>query len=324
MKNYNRPGSTPSCRRVLGMSRRLGDSRIFGTFLVGGAAYAASHHSLGSHACINRFLHTSLSGAIARAAAFIGGGEGAVRGTLFGEERVVVRGGSSKVSREKSRRRSVDSRTESPFFSASQALLGLNVFMYGLQVLTKDSITLVFAKVNQLIMAGQYWRLITPAFFHGNLMHLAVNCYSLYNIAPSLERLTGSSRLVVTYLIAAIAGNVASFYGSPAPSLGASGAVFGLGGALAMYFYQNKSLYGKKSEYVLKQLWQTLLINMVYGFANPRIDNYGHIGGLVGGALAAYLLGPTLKIVEVDGGARRYLADVPPVGILASKPIRIS
>jgi len=264
-----------------------------------------------------------LNNAIAQGVSLIGGGEAAVRDILFGEGYQTVRGGSNMSSTRNTRRRSLQSRSGDPILTASQGLLGINILMYGLQVLTKDSITLAVAKVNQLIVAGQYWRLITPAFFHGNLMHLAVNCYSLYNIAPSLERLAGSPRLVVTYMVAALAGNVASFYGSPAPSLGASGAVFGLGGALAMYFYQNKSLYGRKSDYVLKQLWQTLLINMMYGFANPRIDNYGHIGGLIGGAVAAYLLGPTLKIVETDGGAKKYLADVPPIGIFASKPVRI-
>lgn len=319
MKNYIHVGHTPSCRRVLGGGRTLG------AVVVGGAAFIASHRSLEPRGVFHH-LHMSLHGAIAQGAAFVGGGEAAIRGMFFGKGHQAMRGGGSGPSiTRNTRRRSGQSHSgNSNMIHATQGLLAINIFMYGLQVWTKDSITLVVAKVNQLIIAGQYWRLLTPAFFHGNLMHLAVNCYSLYNIAPSLERLGGSPRLVVTYIIAAIAGNVASFYGSPAPSLGASGAVFGLGGALAMYFYQNKSLYGKKSDYVLKQLWQTLLINMMYGFANPRIDNYGHIGGLVGGAVAAYLLGPTLKIVETDGVSRKYLADVPPIGIFASKPIRIS
>ena len=105
-------------------------------------------------------------------------------------------------------------------------------------------------------------------------MHLAVNCYSLYNLAPMVETLSGSKRLLAVYLAAAVTGNVASFLGSTAPSLGASGAVFGVGGALGMYFYQNKELWGKKADYMLKSLWQTLLMNLLYGLANPRIDNW--------------------------------------------------
>lgn len=248
---------------------------------------------------------------------------------LGSTDRKGIRGGS------RSKIRSYPQKASTDFpITVSQGLLGLNILMYGIQVLTKDAITVWGAKVNQLILNGQYWRLITPAFFHGNLMHLAVNCYSLYNIAPALERLTGKKRLVVAYLVAAVAGNVASFYGSPAPSLGASGAVFGLGGALAMYFYQNKSIYGKRSDYVLKQLWQTLLINMAYGFANPRIDNWGHFGGLVGGALVAYLFGPRLKVIKTsssgslakntNSSAPTYIVDVPPLRLLAADPIRVS
>ena len=89
-----------------------------------------------------------------------------------------------------------------------------------------------------------------------------------------------------------------------------------------MYFYRNKNVYGRRSDYVLKSLWQTLLINVLYGLTNPRIDNYGHFGGLVGGALAAYLLGPKLRVVQTRDG-KRYLADVPPVPVFASRPMPI-
>jgi len=193
---------------------------------------------------------------------------------------------SSPASRRRmgSRRKSSRGRSDVGI-TASQGLLGLNVVMYALQLATKDAITMLLAKVNPLIASGQYWRLVSPALVHGNFMHLAINCYSLWNIAPALEGLTGSPRMLVTYFVAAIGGNVASYVFSPHPSLGASGAVFGLGGALAMYFYRNKNVYGRRSDYVLKSLWQTLLINVLYGLTNPRIDNFGHMGGLVGGAV---------------------------------------
>ena len=191
----------------------------------------------------------------------------------------------SPASRRRMASRRNSGRRSDQGITASQGLLGLNIVMYGLQLATKDAITMLFAKVNPLIASGQYWRLVSPALVHGNLMHLAINCYSLWNIAPSLEGLTGSPRMLVTYFVAAIGGNVASYALSPRPSLGASGAVFGLGGALAMYFYRNKNVYGRRSDYVLKSLWQTLLINVLYGLTNPRIDNFGHLGGLVGGAV---------------------------------------
>lgn len=161
-----------------------------------------------------------------------------------------------------------------PALTFTTALIGLNALLYGAQVLSKDALTIWGIKINSLILKGQLWRLVTPAFLHGNVMHLAVNCYSLYSLGPVVENVSGGRRLLAVYLAAALAGNVASFYGSAVPSLGASGAVFGVGGALAVYFYRNKELYGKRADFVLKQLWQTLLLNLVFGLTNPRIDNW--------------------------------------------------
>ena len=190
------------------------------------------------------------------------GGTGAGFGVFQQQQSGSRRRGSSSSS---PRRNASRGAAGAAGLTASQGLLGLNVVMYALQVATKDALTMLFAKVNPLIAGGQYWRLVSPALVHGNLMHLAVNCYSLWNIAPALEGLTGSPRMLVTYFVAALGGNVASYVMSPNPSLGASGAVFGLGGALAMYFYRNKNVYGRRSDYVLKSLWQTLLINVLYG-----------------------------------------------------------
>jgi membrane associated rhomboid family serine protease len=193
------------------------------------------------------------------------GGTGTGFGVFQQQQSGSRRRGSSSSSSSSSRRNASRGAGAAGGLTASQGLLGLNVVMYALQVATKDAVTMLFAKVNPLIAGGQYWRLVSPALVHGNLMHLAVNCYSLWNIAPALEGLTGSPRMLVTYFVAALGGNVASYVMSPNPSLGASGAVFGLGGALAMYFYRNKNVYGRRSDYVLKSLWQTLLINVLYG-----------------------------------------------------------
>jgi membrane associated rhomboid family serine protease len=203
-------------------------------------------------------------------------------------------------------------------------LLATNVLLFGLQVLTNQAVTLLGIKVNSLIIAGQYWRLLTPAFLHGNLIHLAVNSASLNNLGPVLEASTGPYRYVVVYLTAALGGTIASFLGSKAPSLGASGAIFGVGGAIAVYFYRNKDIFGQKSDYVLNQLWRTLLINLGYGMLNSRIDNWGHLGGMVGGALAAYLLGPAYKLVKFPGNNGVWLVDKPPLPFLKGESRQIS
>ncbi|KAL4426848.1 hypothetical protein ABPG77_006634 [Micractinium sp. CCAP 211/92] len=207
-----------------------------------------------------------------------------------------------------------------PARRATDVLLVGNALLFGLQLLSKELVTVWGIKINALIVAGQWWRLLTPAFLHGNLMHLVVNSYSLNNLGPTVERTAGSGRFLLMYLAAAVAGNVASFYGSAAPSLGASGAIFGIGGALAMYFYRNKDIHGRRSEIVLRSLWQTLLMNILYGLSNPRIDNWGHMGGMAGGALAALLLGPRWKVVRLPGKRGNWLVDDAPLPWFRSQP----
>lgn len=88
------------------------------------------------------------------------------------------------------------------------------------------------AKYNPLIMEGQYWRLITPVFIHIGIMHLFMNSLSLYYIGPLVERIYGKARFALIYLFAGFTGCLASFLFSPSLSAGASGAIFGLFGAL--------------------------------------------------------------------------------------------
>lgn len=80
------------------------------------------------------------------------------------------------------------------------------------------------AQVNSLIAAGQYWRLLTPIFLHGNAIHLLINCNSLYTLGRALEELAGARRVLCVYALSAVAGTLSSFYGSRAISVGASGA----------------------------------------------------------------------------------------------------
>ncbi|KAI7835528.1 hypothetical protein COHA_010574 [Chlorella ohadii] len=202
----------------------------------------------------------------------------------------------------------------------TDVLLVANVLMFGLQALTNNLITAWGIKANALIHAGQWWRLITPAFLHGGLSHLLVNMYSLNSLGPVVETTVGQRRMLVMYFVSAVAGTVASLYGSPNLSLGASAAIFGMGGAIAVHFYTNRGIYGSRSDRVLSSLWQTLLINLVINGANPRIDHWGHMGGLAGGVLAAFLLGPRWKQTTMPKARGRWLVDDAPLPWLRSSP----
>lgn len=182
--------------------------------------------------------------------------------------------------------------------------------------------SLPFPQINAAIAAGELWRLLTPALLHGNLLHLATNNYALNSLGPLVERVSGRARFISVYTIAAITGTAASYAFTKAPSVGASGAIFGLGGALAVFFYRHKKYFGRASDAVLASLGQSLAINVAMGLVTANVDNWGHAGGLLGGALVAYLLGPRLVVDRpAKGPAVAY--DRPPVGLLAGAPITV-
>lgn len=133
--------------------------------------------------------------------------------------------------------------------------------------------------------AGEWYRLLTGAFLHGGIFHLLLNMYALYLFGPPLEAALGRLRFVALYLLAAL-GAAATSYGFNAPNqptLGASGAIFGL---FAAFFVVSRRL-GRD----VSQLWVLLLINAVLGFVLPNIDWRAHVGGfLTGGAVALVLV----------------------------------
>ena len=159
-----------------------------------------------------------------------------------------------------------------------------------------DMLAALGAKVNDAIVAGQWWRLVTPMFLHGSLAHIAFNMYALYVIGRPLETRYGNLRFLMLFLIGGVAGNVLSFAFSPNASLGSSTAIFGLLAAQAVFFYQNRQLLGGQASRALSQIGSIALINLIIGFTVPQIDNFGHIGGAMGGAAFAWFAGPLLRI----------------------------
>ena len=184
-------------------------------------------------------------------------------------------------------------------------------------------VTLFGIKANDLIDQGQIWRFITPAFLHGSPTHLFVNMLSLHSLGPVTEWTCGRERFMVIYLLAAVFGNVASYLGDDLPSLGASGAIFGLAGALAVYFLRNRSLFGKRFDNLQVRLWVIIVLNLGSGVVLPQIDEWGHLGGLVGGAAAAFLLGPRYELCRIKGVEGVWVVDEPPLERFATPPRKV-
>jgi rhomboid protease GluP len=177
-------------------------------------------------------------------------------------------------------------------------LLGFTVLLFGIQLVSEllfgiDWLFVLGGKINELILAGQVWRLITPAFLHSNLMHIAFNMYALFILGRRIESTYGHGRFLLLYLLSALGGNVLSFVLSDANSLGASTAIFGLLAAEAVFILQNRRLFGQRVRGMLFNIAFILLINLMFGFsANTNIDNFGHLGGLLGGFIFSSLAGP--------------------------------
>ncbi|NMB90049.1 MAG: rhomboid family intramembrane serine protease, partial [Chloroflexi bacterium] len=147
----------------------------------------------------------------------------------------------------------------------------------------------------------QVWRLITPILLHGSLIHIGFNMYALYVIGPGLERYYNSRRFLLLYLIGGFAGNVFSFLFSTSASLGASTAIFALIAAQGIFILKNRFLFGKNATSMLINVGVIVLINLALGLS-PGIDNWGHMGGLVGGLIFAWFAGPIYKIQPQAGG----------------------
>ncbi len=173
-------------------------------------------------------------------------------------------------------------------------LIALNVILYVIPVLTNSYDTIInnFCVYGPLIKAGQYYRIITGAFLHGGILHLAFNCYALYVIGSQLESYLGKVRYLIIYLFSAVTASLFSMIFNSNPSIGASGAIFGLMGALVYFGYHYRVYLGN----VLKsQIIPLILFNLLIGALSTGIDNFAHIGGLIGGLLITSALGIKYK-----------------------------
>jgi len=144
------------------------------------------------------------------------------------------------------------------------------------------------AKESFLITNGEMWRLVTPIFLHIGLLHFALNNMALFYLGKITERIYGTVRFTLIYLLAGIIGNIASFIFAPTTiGAGASGAIFGLFGALLYFGYTNPDLFFRT---LGRDVLTVIGVNLVFGIVVPNIDNYAHIGGLIGGFVIAAIL----------------------------------
>lgn len=183
-----------------------------------------------------------------------------------------------------------------PIVTVSLIVVNVIVFilMYILGHGSKDALTLIEfgAFQKELILQGQYYRLLTSAFLHIGVLHLLFNSYALYIIGRQLESFLGKTKFLIVYLVSAVSGSLLSMLFPISISAGASGAIFGLLGSLLYFGYNYRVYLGT----VLKsQIIPLIIINLLFGFLISGVNNAAHIGGLIGGILITMALGIKYK-----------------------------
>lgn len=178
------------------------------------------------------------------------------------------------------------------------------------------------------VAQGQWWRLLSGMFLHGGLIHLFFNMWALRVIGPFVERLYGHATYFLIYMVAGLGGSVATCLWNPLGiSVGASGAIFGLLGAIIAFFLTHRrSMPAEVFRSYMKRMAFLVAINLVIGFSVPRVDNSAHVGGLLTGfvcGFAAFRPAGTRPVLGPRRVARLALVAIVLAGLTAFVGTRV-
>lgn len=208
-------------------------------------------------------------------------------------------------------------REKTPSLWALYAVMALNVGVWLANVAggmdafkpaTADLFRWGASSASAVVRDGEFWRLLTATVLHGGLVHLALNMWALWESGRQVARWFGNGQFLLIYWGSALAGSALSlhFSAQQAVSVGASGAVFGVLGALLAGVYQHRARVPKA---LVKQLLTSqglfVVVSLGQGFARPGIDNAAHVGGLLAGAAMAWLLVEVVDEQATAAGRRR-------------------
>jgi len=181
-----------------------------------------------------------------------------------------------------------------PLYSVISIACLVTVFLFQLTADGTNSVLfggnasgLLAGFVKKAFADGQYWRILTGAVLHGGLVHLAFNCYALYILGKLIETLSNRAHLIIIFLLAAIGGNTLSFIFLPNDSVGASGGILGFLGYLTVYGFLRRKLLS--NDFLKNMLFNVGFIAFTGIFVLPNVDNFGHLGGLIVGAIYGLL-----------------------------------
>ena len=159
---------------------------------------------------------------------------------------------------------------------------------------SREAIVAMGALARERVAAGEYWRLLTAPWLHGGVDHLVGNGIALFILGMVSEAAFGRAQFVVLYVLSGLAGSVVSLAVSVGPSVGASGAIFGLQAAAIVLFRVHRERLLVRDRRVGFVLIVWAIFSIAGGLMDPFIDNGAHIGGALGGALIARRLHPVV------------------------------
>jgi membrane associated rhomboid family serine protease len=153
------------------------------------------------------------------------------------------------------------------------------------------------AQWNALVAQGQWWRIFTAMFLHLNILHIGLNMLSLFFVGTAIELFYGKWRYLTIYLLSGIIGGVVSYFleGPNFLAVGASGAIFGVFGALGVFYIINRRALGRFGTGAIANWVFWLALNLAFGFSDPNIGITDHIGGLIAGMVLAVILIPRMR-----------------------------
>ena len=183
-------------------------------------------------------------------------------------------------------------------------LIAINfIFFFVPLLLKQQDFVFELLKTNgPMIRSGDYYRLFTGMLLHGSIFHLGLNCYGLYVVGSQIESFLGKIKYIIIYIFSGLTAALLSItLNGNHSSIGASGAIFGLMGAMLYFGYYYRVYLGNV---VKTQLLPIVMLNLIIGFMSTGIDNYAHIGGLIGGIVITIALGvknKTSNFEKVNG-----------------------
>ena len=159
---------------------------------------------------------------------------------------------------------------------------------------SEESIIAAGTLVRERVAQGEWWRLLSATVLHGSVEHIVGNAMSLYILGMASEHAYGARSMLLIYLASGVAGSVLSAAMGPGPSVGASGAIFGLMGAVMVLFWRHHHELMVRDKRIGVVIAAWALFTIATGLMVPMIDNAAHLGGMFGGMVMAWMIRPRI------------------------------